>query len=140
MIEPSNVQSVRLHGNQNTQVFDARPNQRWSIQIRAVNSAGHSPWSRIVNTVTSPPGELIEGLTVAYQQQVPVLSWRSVHGVDELVAAYRVEIQHDYDQSWRPHSSGMVSVNEPQIFAKRVNKCFIYRYDLLVRNDRTQYS
>lgn len=106
--EPQNVQPVRFPGNQFVHVFNATPMQRWSVQVKAINSAGQGPWSKVATTMTSPPGELIIGPTVTYQQGIPILSWRSVEGVDELVASYRVEVQTDSDPTWKPHSSGIV--------------------------------
>jgi len=110
VLEPRGTSGARLHGSQTQHVLDARPAQRWSVQLRAVNSAGAGPWSSALSVTTSPIGELINGLQVVFQHpNLPALVWRSAEGVDELVQAYRVEVQLEPNGQWRAHSSGNVS-------------------------------
>uniref|UniRef100_A0A915K3U2 Fibronectin type-III domain-containing protein n=1 Tax=Romanomermis culicivorax TaxID=13658 RepID=A0A915K3U2_ROMCU len=127
VLEPRGVLSVRKSVSDTQHVFDARPNQRYIVQIRVVNAAGAGPWSRVVSATTPPAGELITGLMVTYHQGMPVLSWRSVDGVDELVAFYKVEIMHESEPGWKPHSSGLYfptkSTNAKHIVLK-------FHYDL----------
>lgn len=109
-MEPRGPPAARLHGAQTQHVMDARPGQRWTVQLRAVNSAGAGPWSTPLSVTTPPAGELITGLAVVFQNNIPALTWRSVEGVDELVHSYKVEVELQPNDNFRPHSSGVVSL------------------------------
>uniref|UniRef100_A0A914W0E7 Fibronectin type-III domain-containing protein n=1 Tax=Plectus sambesii TaxID=2011161 RepID=A0A914W0E7_9BILA len=104
--EPPNRPPVRLDARQNTHVFDnCQSNEQWSVKLRTVNSAGQSPWSSTVAARTPPTGELIIGPNVNYRQGVPSVTWRSIEGVDDLVASYRVEYRSDSNGQWQQQSS-----------------------------------
>lgn len=109
VIEPTGRPAVRLGGQELTHVFDSRPNQRWSVQIRSTNAAGESPWSRAIAARTPPAGELIIGPTVSYPRGVPTVSWRSVQGVEDLVNGYKLQYSTQSRPGWQDHSSGMVT-------------------------------
>lgn len=100
--EPAGRPPVRLDARQSTHVFDnCRPNEQWSVRLRTVNSAGQSDWSRSMSTRTPPTGELIIGPNINYRQGAPSVTWRSIEGVDDLVASYQVEYSSDRSQRWQ---------------------------------------
>ena len=80
--------------------------------MRVVNSAGPGPWSGVVSTRTpqKTTGPLIVGPNVNYRQGVPILTWRSIEGVEDLVSSYKVEFMSQSNPRFRPHSSGSVSL------------------------------
>lgn len=109
--EPRGRPEVRVDARQSTHVFDnCQPNEQWSIKLRTVNSAGQSPWSRTMSTRTPPTGELIIGPNVNYRQGVPGVTWRSIEGVDDLVASYQLEYRSDSDPRWRDLSRAVRTV------------------------------
>lgn len=46
--EPPGIAPVRVDSRQTSHVFDAVPDQRWTIRARTVNSAGQSAWTTSV--------------------------------------------------------------------------------------------
>jgi hypothetical protein len=109
VVRPEGVAPVRLNRGSTTHVFDAQSLQHWTVQMRTVNSGGASGYSNPASASTPPSGDFIQGPTVTQQQNIAVLQWQSVAGVEELVQGYRVELRGDRDSAWRPHSSGMVT-------------------------------
>ncbi|KRX64845.1 Phosphatidylinositol phosphatase PTPRQ [Trichinella sp. T9] len=108
VLEPAHIRPIRLNSRANTHVLDSEPNQRWVVQMRTVSRGGSSAWSSSSHVRTPAANELITTPIVFDQQNIPTLTWYSVDGVQELVAFYRVELQRDGDQRWRPISHGDV--------------------------------
>ncbi|CAJ0579194.1 unnamed protein product, partial [Mesorhabditis spiculigera] len=104
--EPFGQAPVLVPGGQTTHVFQSRPNEKWSVKIRAKNSAGHSAWTPASSVRTPAGGELIVGPNVQYRQGAPILSWQSKEGVDSTtVHSYVVEWKSDRDEQWRHHGN-----------------------------------
>ncbi|CDW52276.1 protein sidekick [Trichuris trichiura] len=102
VLEPSGISPVRLNNGIGTHVFESRPNQNWAFQMRTVSGGGASPWSAVSRVRTPAAMELITTPTVVYQHNLPVVTWQSVEGVQELVAGYRVEMRRHGQTNWEP--------------------------------------
>ncbi|VDP03059.1 unnamed protein product [Soboliphyme baturini] len=108
-LEPTR-NSYPLPGETTSHIVDAQPNQNWSFRIRTSNTAGSSPWSRTIVTKTPTAGTLISDINIVYQREVPVMVWRSVEGVDDLVAGYIVKIFNERQPQWVPYKKEMASI------------------------------
>ena len=100
-------QPVRVDGKMTSHVFDAAPEQRWTVRVRVANAAGQSPWSPSVSTrssSSSAASDLIEGPFVSSAQGVPRVSWRVQSGasVDSL-SRFQLEWKNQNAQRWNSH-------------------------------------
>lgn len=48
VVEPRrNIPTAKVDARQVTHVFNAAPNEQWTVKLRLVNSAGGGPWSQV---------------------------------------------------------------------------------------------
>ncbi|CAJ0598951.1 unnamed protein product [Cylicocyclus nassatus] len=102
-VEPRGVQPVTVAGSQTNHIFASQPNQQWSVRIRAVNSAGHSPWTPTAEVRTPPGGELIVGPNIAYRQGKPIITWQVRENVEDLIESFVLEWKAINERDWRQH-------------------------------------
>ncbi|CAB3401714.1 unnamed protein product [Caenorhabditis bovis] len=101
--EPRGQQPVVLGSHHTSHIFQASPNQPWAVKIRAINSAGHSPWTPAAQTRTPPGGELIIGPDVSYRQGNPIISWRSKENTNDIIESFVLEWKSTRETQWRQH-------------------------------------
>lgn len=104
--EPSSFSSpIRVDGKLTSHVFDAQPNQQWTVRVRVANAAGSSPWSTSVSTRSSSvSGDLIEGPFVTHVQGVPRLTWRIQPNTSpDSIARFQIEWKSQTEPRWNTH-------------------------------------
>uniref|UniRef100_A0A7I5E8R5 Fibronectin type III domain protein n=2 Tax=Haemonchus contortus TaxID=6289 RepID=A0A7I5E8R5_HAECO len=103
VVEPQGIPPVSVPGGQTSHIFPSRPNQQWSVRIRAKNSAGHSAWTPAAEVRTPPGGELIVGPNIAYRQGNPIITWQSRENVDDQIESFILEWKTTTETEWRQH-------------------------------------
>ncbi|ETN71312.1 fibronectin type III domain protein [Necator americanus] len=123
VVEPRGVASVTVAGGQTNHIFQSQPNQQWSVRIRAINSAGHSPWTPTAEARTPPGGELIVGPNVAYRQGNPIVTWQARENVEDLIESFSLEeylLQIPFSGWQRPYTIDLGELPKGHTYQVRI--------------------
>ncbi|CAI5445350.1 unnamed protein product [Caenorhabditis angaria] len=102
-VTPAGQAPIVVGSHQTSHIFNAAPNQAWSVKIRSINSAGQSAWTPTVETSTPPGGELLIGPEVSYRQGKPIITWRSRENTNDMIQSFLLEWKSVREQQWRQH-------------------------------------